>query len=293
MLTSEKMKKQEEAQKMLAGEQRLQEETILRVNEKKQKEFEETRNWLASFSVTVEASDLELPWIDKLLDEEFYEVTVDTDVWTEKRVQNESGADTLTMFQEHQKQIELARIIVPQYFQTAATEKELNEYIRQNKRAMRSDVEAYEEQQKEIAELRQQLELFEGLKEKEAELLLVQTVKEIKYVVPEGAKNNRKVFYIKDANDTVEQLTNDWTLLNFSPEVIKAVMKEGMIRQFVPLDLDVKVYHDKQQIQRLRWNAMCRHPNFEGMLADGSIEGLDLPYVKKTFPDEFIKLTVE
>ena len=29
------------------------------------------------------------------------------------------------------------------------------------------------------------------------------------------------------------------------------------------------------------------------MLANGSIEALDLPYVQKTFPDEFIKLTVE
>ena len=135
--------------------------------------------------------------------------------------------------------------------------------------------------------------MFEGLKEREAELHLVQTVKAIKYVVPEGARNDRGVFYIKDANDTVEQLMNDWTLLNFSPEVIKAVMKEGMIGQFVPLELDVKVYQDKRQIQRLRWNAMCRYPHFEGMFADGSIEGLDLPYVKKTFPDEFIKLTVE
>ena len=86
---------------------------------------------------------------------------------------------------------------------------------------------------------------------------------------------------------------NGWTLLNFTPEVIKAVMEEGMMSQFVPLDLDVKVYHDKQQIQRSRWNAMCRYPHFEGMLADGSIEALDLPYVQKTFPDEFIKLTVE
>ena len=58
-LTSEEKKKQEETQKMLAGEQRLQEETILCADEKKQKEFEETRNWLASLSVTVEASDLE------------------------------------------------------------------------------------------------------------------------------------------------------------------------------------------------------------------------------------------
>ena len=69
-LTPEEKKKQEEAQKMLAGEQRLQEETIFRVDEKKQKEFEETRNWLASLSVIVEASDLELPWIDKWSDEQ-------------------------------------------------------------------------------------------------------------------------------------------------------------------------------------------------------------------------------
>ena len=99
--------------------------------------------------------------------------------------------------------------------------------------------------------------MFESLKEREAELPLVQTVKAIKYVVPEGARNDRYVFYIKDTNETVEQLMNDWTLLNFNPEVIKAVMKESMIGQFVPLGLDVNVYHDKRQIQRLRWNTMC------------------------------------
>ena len=37
----------------------------------------------------------------------------------------------LTMFQEHQKQIELARNTVPQYFQTAEKDKKLNDYIRQ------------------------------------------------------------------------------------------------------------------------------------------------------------------
>ena len=81
-----------------------------------------------------------------------------------------------------------------------------------------------------------------------------------------------------------------WT---FSTEVIKAVMKEGMMGQFVPLGLDVKVYHDKRQIQRLHWNTMYQYPHFEGMLANGSIEGLDLPYVQKTFPDEFIKHVVD
>ena len=59
-----------------------------------------------------------------------------------KRVHNEFGADNLTTFQEHQKQIELARKIVPPYFQTAATEKEFNEFIRQNKRAKKSNDEA-------------------------------------------------------------------------------------------------------------------------------------------------------
>ena len=64
-----------------------------------------------------------------------------------------------------------------------------------------------------------------------------------------------------------------------------------MMGQFVLLDLDVKVYHDKQQIQRLHWNVMCRYPHFEGFFGNGSIEALDFPYVQITFPDEFIKLT--
>ena len=41
---------------------------------KEHKVFEETRNWLASLCVIVEAGNLELPWIDKLSDEEFPEV---------------------------------------------------------------------------------------------------------------------------------------------------------------------------------------------------------------------------
>ena len=166
------------------------------------------------------------------------------------------------------KQFNLARNVMSDKLETFAFKEEVEEYIKSTFKAKPKNTKVFEEQQKKIKDIRARFCWFEKLRDLEAKLFLKDSVKGMKYVIPEGKKAYNGQFIVKTNDDLDVAVERKWIFDNFHEKVVKSVMVHGIRDQFFPVQRKIPVLLDNRQITKLQWVLTSKYPHFEG-ICDG------------------------
>ena len=147
--------------------------------------------------------------------------------------------------------------------ETFATKEEMEGYIKFTFKANQNNKKVFEELQKKIKDNRERFCWFEENRNLEAKLFLKDSVKGMKYVIPEGKKAYNGQFIVKTKNEDLDvAVDRQWIIDNFHEKVIESVMVHGIRDQFFPVQGKKPVLLDNRQITRLQWVLTSKYPSF-------------------------------